>query len=83
MPALPETFTHVAACPTGELFDIPTLACQFEVIPPTDAVFPPLLNQLFAGQALPCIPEATNVSFVTLDSFWGNSDFAVFGDLKT
>jgi hypothetical protein len=61
MPELPEKFTHVAMCPTGKLLDIPTLACQFEVVPPADAVFLPLLDQLFAGQTLPCIPVTPNV----------------------
>jgi len=40
-------------------------------------------SEEIARADLPCIPEITNISFVTLDTFLGNGDFTVFGDLKT
>jgi hypothetical protein len=73
----------MTARPAFPFQEMLAVGSEFEIIPPTYNVLPPLLNQLVTGQALPSIPEFAYFGFIAVDTFWASRDFVCFRYSKT
>jgi hypothetical protein len=64
-----QSFAHVVADPSRQVFHSPPPFGQLVVVPPSLDVVSPLVAQLLAGQALAGFPELLPVMIITGDFF--------------